>query len=103
MPFPSSGLIPTPASSAPSALSKFVSSLKRVKSVETLEKHQQRLQYLAIHLDPFSGSVDDQCIQILRFYEIEGMEQDPFFFTNVLLQMLDQLEARMNQLTPPSA
>lgn len=87
----------TPKSSGMTPLESFISSLKRVRSHNTLELHQKRLQFLAQNFDPFAGDVDNECQQILNFYAIEI--QDPFQFTNLVLQMLDALEERTRTLS----
>lgn len=87
----------TPKSSGKTPLESFISSLKRVRSNKTLELHQKRLQFLAQNFDPFAGDVDNECQQILNFYAIEI--QDPFQFTNLVLQMLDALEERTRTLS----
>ena len=89
--------IATPSSApsvGPSALEQFISSLKRVRSPKTLALHQKRLQYLAQNFDPFTGVSDSECQQILALYHLEIDAQDPFRFTNLVLQMLDVLEER---------
>jgi hypothetical protein len=82
------------SSSGPSALEQFLSSLKRTRSTKTLAQHQKRLQYLAQNFDPFAGSMDSECQQILAHYNLETEALDPFRFTNLVLQMLDALEER---------
>jgi hypothetical protein len=81
-------------SSGPSALEQFLSSLKRTRSAKTIALHQKRLQYLAQNFDPFAGAMDSECQQILAHYKLELDAQDPFRFTNLVLQMLDALEER---------
>ncbi|MFP5491009.1 MAG: hypothetical protein ACLGG0_05885 [Bacteriovoracia bacterium] len=87
----------TPKSLGKTPLESFVSSLKRTRSNKTLELHQKRLQFLAQNFDPFAGQVDNECQQILNFYSIQI--QDPFQFTNLVLQMLDALEERTRSLS----
>ncbi len=38
--------------------------------------------------------MDSECQQILAHYRLELDSQDPFRFTNLVLQMLDALEER---------
>ncbi len=87
----------TPKSLGKTPLEGFISSLKRTRSAKTLELHQKRLQFLAQNFDPFAGDVDNECQQILSFYSIQI--QDPFQFTNLVLQMLDALEERTRALS----
>ena len=79
-------------------IEQFVSSLKRVRSAKTLAMHQKRLQYLAQNFDPFSGTMNNECQQVVTFYGLDGAVQDPFLFTNVTLRMLDILEEKQRAL-----
>lgn len=85
-----------PATSAPAdpVLARFVASLKRTRSPKSLELHQKRLQFLAQNFDPFAGAASSECQQILDHYGLGPSTQNPFAFTNLLLQMLDLLEER---------
>lgn len=71
-----------------------MASLKRVRSAKTLALHQKRLQYLAQNFDPFAGGMDQECQQIVAHYQLDAEIQDPFRFTNIVLQMLDSLEEK---------
>jgi hypothetical protein len=87
----------TQISAEKSPLERFVASLKRTRSTKSLELHQKRLQFLAQNFDPFAGEINPECQQILAHYLIEI--QDPFQFTNLVLQMLDALEERTRSLS----
>ena len=80
------------------ALTRFVASLKRTRSQKTLELHQKRLQFLAQNFDPFAGEISNECVQIMKHYELENEAADPFRFTNLVLQMLDALEEKTKSL-----
>lgn len=80
-------------------LDGFVASLKRVKSLKTINTHQKRLQHLAQHFDPFAGTMSNECQQIVTFYHLDGVVQDPFLFTNLILRMLDILEEKQRAST----
>ncbi len=73
----------------------FVSKLKRVRSLKTLQTHQKTLQFLAQDFDPFTTELSQESKQILSQYHLENLVGDPFGFTNTLLQMLDLLEERI--------
>jgi hypothetical protein len=79
-------------------LSVFVSELKRTRSKKSLKLHQDRLQFLAQNFDPFKGEPISECQRILEFYGLEETLVNPFYYTNLLLQMLDQLEFRSKAL-----
>jgi hypothetical protein len=87
-------------STLPQVLADFVASLKRTRSPKTLVLHQKRLQFLAQNFDPFAPTPESECMQILAFYKLTDLAQDPFRFTNVVLQMLDLLEEKLKATAP---
>jgi hypothetical protein len=81
----------SPAPAVPGT-TRFLTTVKRAQSPETLKLHQQRLQFLAQNFDPFSGDPAGECAQIVALYELEATLSNPFEFTNALLLMLDAVE-----------
>jgi hypothetical protein len=72
--------------------------MKRIRSPRSLELHQKRLNYLALHFDPFQAQANQECQQIITFYELDTLLDNPFAFTNTILQMLDLLEEKRKTL-----
>ncbi len=56
--------------------------------------HHKRLQYLALHFNPFefNPALSQEITQIIEYYQLERLLHDPYLFSNQLLIWLDQTE-----------
>jgi hypothetical protein len=76
-------------------LEKFKSEIK-AKSRDGLKTLIKKLNYLCLELDPYNSldlSIEEE--NIINEFEIKEYLSNPFEFTNMILQLLDHVEAEM--------
>lgn len=57
---------------------------------------QKKLNYLCLEFDPYNDTeLTDEESNIIEEYELSDYVGNPFAFTNIVLQMLDMLEAEI--------
>lgn len=75
----------------------FEKSLKGL-GIEELQLIHRELSYLAKNFDPYSLGVTDQAVEnLLDKYQFAHELENPFMFTNSMLQRLDQVEQLMKK------
>jgi hypothetical protein len=57
-----------------------------------------KLQFLGLHFDPFAGEIADECKQVMNNLGLNQHLANPYQATNLLLQLLDKTEERLNKL-----
>lgn len=63
------------------------------KSLKSLKLEQTKLNYLCINFDPYDNlDMPTEIENIINEYKLNSFLNNPFEFTNVLLQILDKLE-----------
>ena len=59
------------------------------KELDLLEK---KANYLCLNFDPYDMNMSDEIKEIIKEFELEQACQNPFTFTNTVLQILDLIE-----------
>jgi hypothetical protein len=66
------------------------------KSRDGLEMALKRINYLCDNVDPYNSldlAIEEE--NIINLYELKGFLSNPFDFTNIILQMIDVVEAQL--------
>lgn len=58
----------------------------------------KKLQFLGLHFNPFEEAAGSECEQILAQLGLTAHVRNPYLATNLLLQLLDKTEERLNNL-----
>lgn len=83
------------APASPESLKDFQEHLRRLGKKE-LALVQKKLNYLCLEFDPYNDmELGDEESNIIEEYELSDYVGNPFAFTNILLRMLDMLEAEI--------
>jgi hypothetical protein len=94
-------------------VSEYVSEVKRISenyylqfekkakllSTSELRLLEKKMKYLAMNFDPYTSSGDNACNIILTQLHMQHFVDDPFVFTNLLLQMIDLIENTIHENT----
>ena len=76
-------------------LEKFKSRLA-ASGKKSLNLDQKRLNFLCLEFDPYNSlELSPEEKNIIEEYELEESLKNPFDFTNIVLQMMDVLEAEI--------
>lgn len=70
-------------------------------NLPTIELLQKKLNFLCLEFDPYSFDLEDQTVAtILNEFELQDFLDNPFIFTNIVLQLLDITEEAIKNKTP---
>ncbi len=74
----------------------FKSELKNM-SLHQLKNTHKELNYLCLELDPYNlDFISIELENILNKFQLTSTLSNPFTFTNIILQMLNQVEEELN-------
>ncbi len=65
------------------------------QTVKELKNTKQKLDFLCLHFDPFHSEPSEEIKQLIQEFELENYLDDPFSFTNQVLQLLDEAETNI--------
>jgi hypothetical protein len=58
----------------------------------------KKLKFLGLNYDPFNPEVPSECQQVMENLGLTQHLKNPYLATNILLQLLDKTEERLNNL-----
>lgn len=61
-------------------------------SMDELVNITEQLNTLCLEFNPYTSTVDSDVLKIIKELKLESFLDNPFTFTNVLLQLLDKTE-----------
>jgi hypothetical protein len=74
-----------------------VNSLLKASSLQEWLLHKTRLEYLALNFDPFEvHEISSEARQIISYYQLGPILNDPYKFTSLLLLWLDQVDQNLS-------
>lgn len=79
-------------------LVSFDQNLLNTMNLKEIEILMKKLQFLGLNFDPFSEEVKGECLQVMDSIGLTDHLKNPYLATNMLLQLLDKTEERINKL-----
>ncbi len=67
------------------------------QSVEKLQEYKAKLDFICQNYDPFNQKEDLEVEKLIQELQLQDFLNDPFEFTNHLLQLLDKTQSQIKR------